>query len=283
MLTLPAPAKVNLFLHINGKRADGYHDLETMFQLLDYGDALSFSPIDSGAIELKTNIPEIENDENLVVKAAKMMQKLSEHPTGIKINLHKNLPMGGGVGGGSSDAATTLLGLNHLWKSNLGIEKLANIGLELGADVPVFVRGFTGFAKGVGEDLLPVQIPEYWYLVVTPQVLVSTGKIFTHPELTRDTAAIKIPPLAGERAGKCGNNDCLEVVEMLYPEVAEARSWMQQFSPSYMTGTGASVFSQFATELEAKGVASKVPSRWHKFVARGVNQSPVHEKLFPSN
>ena len=275
MLSLPAPAKVNLFLHITGRRQDGYHDLETLFQLLDFGDQLDFEILPSQEIKLSSNIDGVDSDDNLVVKAARSLQAKTGCTLGANIALKKVLPLGGGIGGGSSDAATTLLALNHLWDLQLSEDTLAEIGLELGADVPVFTRGNTAFAKGVGENLSPVEIPERWFLVVTPQVLVSTGKIFSHPQLTRDSAPIKIPPLAVE----AGQNDCQAVVEMLYPEVAETRNWMQQYAPALMTGTGASLFSIFDNESKAIEVAQQIPNAWNYFVARGVNRSPAHEIL----
>ena len=263
MLSLPAPAKVNLFLHIVGRRADGYHDLETLFQILDFGDQLDFETLPSSDVHLTSNIPNLDAEDNLVVKAARSLQAKTGCTLGASINLKKVLPLGGGIGGGSSDAATTLLALNHLWRLALSDDELAEIGLNLGADVPVFTRGNTAFAKGVGEHLSPVETAERWFLVVTPQVLVSTGKIFSHPQLTRDSTPIKIPPLAVEG----GQNDCQAVVEMLYPEIAEARKWMQQYAPSFMTGTGASLFSIFDKESEVREVAQQVPKPWNHFVA----------------
>lgn len=279
MLSLPAPAKVNLFLHIVGRRADGYHDLETLFQILDFGDQLDFETLPSSDVHLTSNIPNLDAEDNLVVKAARSLQAKTGCTLGASINLKKVLPLGGGIGGGSSDAATTLLALNHLWRLALSDDELAEIGLNLGADVPVFTRGNTAFAKGVGEHLSPVETAERWFLVVTPQVLVSTGKIFSHPQLTRDSTPIKIPPLAVEG----GQNDCQAVVEMLYPEIAEARKWMQQYAPSFMTGTGASLFSIFDKESEVREVAQQVPKPWNHFVAKGVNQSPVHKILGSMN
>lgn len=275
MLSLPAPAKVNLFLHITGRRSDGYHDLETLFQLLDFGDQLDFEVLPTEEIHLTSNIAGVDANDNLVVRAARSLQAKTGCTLGAKIVLNKVLPLGGGIGGGSSDAATTLLALNHLWDLYLSDDELAEIGLELGADIPVFTRGKTAFAQGVGENLHPVEIPEQWFLVITPQVLVSTGKIFTHPELTRDSAPIRIPPLAVEG----GRNDCQAVVEMLYPEVAETRNWMQQFAPAFMTGTGASLFSIFDNESQASEVAQQAPKAWNHFVAKGVNQSPAHQIL----
>ena len=275
MLSLPAPAKVNLFLHITGRRDDQYHNLETLFQILDFGDTLHFEPHDSTEIQLQSNIKNVDPEDNLVVKAARLLQQETNCALGANIALKKVLPLGGGIGGGSSDAATTLLALNKLWSLELSVDKLAAIGIKLGADVPVFVRGQTAYAKGIGEDLSPVNLPERWFLVVTPNVGVSTGKIFSHPQLTRDTPTIKIPPLAVEG----GQNDCQAVVEMLYPEVVETRLWMEQYNAAFMTGTGASLFSIFANKPEAEKVLRRVPETWNCFIARGVNQSPAHSAL----
>jgi len=185
-LTLPAPAKLNLMLHILGRRADGYHELQTLFQFLDYGDELSFSLRDDGQIRLHTDLPGVGHDSNLIVRAARLLQHESGCTLGADIELTKRLPMGGGIGGGSSDAATTLVGLDHLWRLDLGEDRLAELGLALGADVPVFVRGHAAFAEGVGERLQPVDLEEPWFLVLAPQVSVSTAEIFADPELTRN-------------------------------------------------------------------------------------------------
>ncbi|MBU0852374.1 MAG: 4-(cytidine 5'-diphospho)-2-C-methyl-D-erythritol kinase, partial [Gammaproteobacteria bacterium] len=206
-LTLPAPAKLNLMLHILGRRADGYHELQTLFQFLDYGDELTFRPRADGQIRLHTDLPGVDHDSNLIVRAARLLQTHSGCAQGADIELSKHLPMGGGIGGGSSDAATTLLGLDHLWQTHLGEDTLAEIGLALGADVPVFVRGRAAFAEGVGERLQPVELNEPWYLIIAPQVSVSTAEIFSDPELTRNTPAITVRSLL---AGG-GHNDCQPV------------------------------------------------------------------------
>jgi 4-diphosphocytidyl-2-C-methyl-D-erythritol kinase len=206
-LTLPAPAKLNLMLHILGRRADGYHELQTLFQFLDHGDRLGFALRDDGQIRLHTEIPGVAHDRNLIVRAARQLQQQSGCPLGADIWLDKQLPMGGGIGGGSSDAATTLLGLNHLWQLDWDEDRLAALGLGLGADVPVFVRGRAAFAEGVGEKLTPVELTEPWFLVAIPQVLVSTAEVFSDPELTRDTPPIKVRSLL--EGG--GRNDCQPV------------------------------------------------------------------------
>ncbi len=274
-LTLPAPAKLNLMLHILGRRADGYHELQTLFQFLDYGDELSFSPREDGQIRLHTDLPGVDHDSNLIVRAARLLQRESGCTLGADIALTKRLPMGGGIGGGSSDAATTLLGLDHLWRLDLGEDRLARLGLALGADVPVFVRGHAAFAEGVGERLQPVDLEEPWFLVLAPQVSVSTAEIFADPELTRNTPAITVRSLL---AGG-GHNDCQPVVERRYPEVRNALSLLNKFVPASMTGTGACVFGSFPNEGEADKVRRQLPASLPSFVARGRNVSMLHRSL----
>ncbi|HEX8592149.1 MAG TPA: 4-(cytidine 5'-diphospho)-2-C-methyl-D-erythritol kinase, partial [Pseudomonas sp.] len=225
-LTLPAPAKLNLMLHILGRRPDGYHELQTIFQFLDYGDELSFAVRQDGDIHLQTDVPGVPHDSNLIVKAARALQKKSGCTLGVDIWLQKRLPMGGGIGGGSSDAATTLLGLNHLWKLDWDLDSLATLGLTLGADVPVFVRGHAAFAEGVGEILTPVDPEEPWYLVLVPQVSVSTAEIFSDPLLTRNTPPIKVRPVPKGNS----RNDCLPVVARRYPDVRNALNLLGNFT-----------------------------------------------------
>ncbi|MCQ4265412.1 4-(cytidine 5'-diphospho)-2-C-methyl-D-erythritol kinase [Stutzerimonas stutzeri] len=275
MLTLPAPAKLNLMLHIIGRRADGYHELQTLFQFLDHGDELSFSPREDGEIRLHAELPGVDHDSNLIVLAARLLQRESGCPLGADIHLLKRLPMGGGIGGGSSDAATTLLGLDHLWQLHLGEDRLAELGLTLGADVPVFVRGRAAFAEGVGERLQPVELAEPWFLVIAPQVSVSTAEIFADPELTRNTPAITVRSLL---AGG-GHNDCQPVVEKRYPEVRNALSLLNKFVPASMTGTGACVFGSFPNAGEADKVRRQLPDTLPSFVARGRNVSMLHRSL----
>jgi len=275
ILTLPAPAKLNLMLHITGRRADGYHELQTLFQFLDYGDELSFRLREDGQIRLLTELPGVDHDSNLIVRAARMLQRESGCTLGADIQLTKRLPMGGGIGGGSSDAATTLLGLDHLWNTGLGEDRLAELGLSLGADVPVFVRGRAAFAEGVGERLQPVDLAEPWFLVIAPQVSVSTAEIFADPELTRNTPAITVRSLL---AGG-GHNDCQPVVEKRYPEVRNALSLLNKFVQARMTGTGACVFGSFPNEGEADKVRRQLPATLPSFVARGRNVSMLHRSL----
>ncbi|MCQ4231702.1 4-(cytidine 5'-diphospho)-2-C-methyl-D-erythritol kinase [Pseudomonas stutzeri] len=275
MLTLPAPAKLNLMLHITGRRADGYHELQTLFQFLDYGDELVLRPREDGQIRLLTELPGVDHDNNLIVRAARLLQRESGCALGADIQLTKRLPMGGGIGGGSSDAATTLVGLDHLWNTRLGEARLAELGLNLGADVPVFVRGRAAFAEGVGERLQPVDLPEPWFLVIAPQVSVSTAEIFADPELTRNTPAITVRSLL---AGG-GHNDCQPVVEKRYPEVRNALSLLNKFVQARMTGTGACVFGSFPNEGEADKVRRQLPATLPSFVARGRNVSMLHRSL----
>ena len=274
-LILPAPAKLNLMLHILGRRADGYHELQTLFQFLDYGDELVLRPREDGQIRLLTELPGVDHDSNLIVRAARLLQRESGCALGADIQLTKRLPMGGGIGGGSSDAATTLVGLDHLWNTRLGEDRLAELGLNLGADVPVFVRGRAAFAEGVGERLQPVDLPEPWFLVIAPQVSVSTAEIFADPELTRNTPAITVRSLL---AGG-GHNDCQPVVEKRYPEVRNALSLLNKFVQARMTGTGACVFGSFPNRDDADKVARQLPGTLPSFVAQGRNISMLHCKL----
>ncbi|MDG1312478.1 MAG: 4-(cytidine 5'-diphospho)-2-C-methyl-D-erythritol kinase [Porticoccaceae bacterium] len=274
-VTLPSPAKLNLFLHITGRREDGYHDLQTLFQLLDYGDRLTFTTNHSGDITLSPQIEGLVADDNLIVRSAMLLQAKTGCTYGCDIALDKQLPMGAGLGGGSSNAATVLVGLNKLWRCNLEPDLLADMGRELGADVPVFVHGNSAFAEGIGELLTPIEIPEQWYLVITPNVQVSTTEIFSNPQLTRDTSPIKIRALPGEQY----RNDCQSVVEMLYPAVKEALNWIADYNNPLMTGTGASVFCCFDNQTEAAKALDLVPKHWSAFIARGANRSSLHRQL----
>ncbi|CAD5107868.1 4-(cytidine 5'-diphospho)-2-C-methyl-D-erythritol kinase [Zestomonas carbonaria] len=274
-LILPAPAKLNLMLHILGRRDDGYHELQTLFQFLDHGDELGFALRDDGEIRLHTAIDGVPHDGNLIVRAARQLQRQSGCRLGADIWLDKRLPMGGGIGGGSSDAATTLLGLNHLWRLGWDEDRLAALGLGLGADVPVFVRGRAAFAEGVGEKLQPVELAEPWFLVAVPQVLVSTAEVFNDPELTRDTPASTVRSLL--EGG--GRNDCQPVVEKRYPEVRNALILLNKFVSARLTGTGACVFGSFPTRGDADKVARQLPATLPSFVAQGRNISMLHRRL----
>lgn len=271
-ISLPAPAKLNLFLHVVGRRADGYHLLQTLFQLLDRGDVVTVE----AAADLSLNdIPGVPREQNLVWRAARALQEHAGTRRGARIHLDKRLPAGGGLGGGSSDAATTLLALNRLWRLDLDTDTLATIGLSLGADVPVFVRGRTAFGEGIGERLTPVDLPECWYLVVHPGCHVATADVFRDPALTRDTPLMTIAALRDPGFQSRSRNDCEAVVRRLHPQVADALDWLGQFGTSRLTGTGACVFLACATESEARRILQLVPPRFSGFVARGVNRSPA--------
>jgi 4-diphosphocytidyl-2-C-methyl-D-erythritol kinase len=278
-LTLPAPAKLNLFLHITGRRPDGYHLLQTVFQILDFGDELTFGLRDDGKIVLHSELEGVPTSDNLIVRAAHLLQQHSHTTLGADITLLKRLPMGGGLGGGSSDAATTLLGLNLLWKTGLTIDTLATLGLQLGADVPVFVRGHSSWAEGVGELLTPIDLPEHWFLVLTPDCAVNTAEIFQAQELTRNTAPITIAAFSQGGSLVATRNDCQPVVERRYPAVKQALDWLSTHAPCRMTGTGASVFAAFATQGQAEAVLTLKPARMSGFVAKGINLSPAHRQL----
>ncbi|WP_017936925.1 4-(cytidine 5'-diphospho)-2-C-methyl-D-erythritol kinase [Zestomonas thermotolerans] len=274
-LVLPAPAKLNLLLHILGRRADGYHELQTLFQFLDHGDELGFALREDGEIRLHTAIAGVPHDSNLIVRAARRLQEASGCRLGADIWLDKRLPMGGGIGGGSSDAATTLLGLERLWRLGWDLDRLAALGLTLGADVPVFVRGHAAFAEGVGEKLQPVELEEPWFLVAVPQVAISTAAVFNDPELTRDTPASTVRSLL--EGG--GRNDCQPVVEKRYPEVRNALILLNKFVSARLTGTGACVFGSFPNRDDADKVARQLPATLPSFVARGCNISMLHRRL----
>ncbi len=278
--TLPAPAKLNLMLHIVGRRDDGYHLLQTLFQFLDIADQLHFASAEFGTIDLITDLAGVATEDNLIMKAARMLEPFCKEKwgadfPGVAITLEKNLPMGGGIGGGSSDCATTLLGLNHFWQLGLSIDQLAAMGLRLGADVPVFVRGFSAWAEGVGEQLTPIEPKEQVYIVLTPQCHISTQEIFSHPELTRDTKIMKIARVLDQG----GHNDCEPIAKALYPEVAEALDWLSQYGKAQMTGTGACVFAGFDTVETASQFFSKKPIGWRGFITQGENISPLHIAL----
>lgn len=275
LLNCPAPAKLNLFLHITGRRADGYHNLQTLFQFLSFGDTLNFYPTQTGDIQLSSNAADLPPEQDLVYKAARLLQNFANCTQGARIQVEKRIPMGGGLGGGSSDAATTLLALNKLWNLQLSLTQLAELGLKLGADVPVFVYGKATWAEGVGEIFTPVMLPEPYYLVVHPQCHVPTREIFMAEDLTRDSIPIKIRDF---NAGH-SQNDCETVVRRRYPEVANSLDWLQQFGSARMTGTGACVFVSFPDLKNAHLALQKLPKQWTGFVARGRNHSPAHQAL----
>ena len=273
-LTLLSPAKLNLFLHITGQRANGYHELQTLFQLLNWGDTLQFTPDNSGKVTLRGTDLGIPAEHNLIVKAVNALPR-SSHKQGVSICLEKRIPEGGGLGGGSSNAATTLLAMNHLWNLQLSNNELQKIGAKLGADVPVFVAGHTAWAEGIGEFLTPIELPETWYLVIAPGCHVSTAEIFSNEQLTRNTSPIKMAAFFEGRS----RNDCQNLVRNLHQEVDNALNWLDNFGEAKLTGTGACVFASFESELEAKSALSQLPHSMTGFVARGMNTSPVLSAL----
>ncbi|MCX9559560.1 4-(cytidine 5'-diphospho)-2-C-methyl-D-erythritol kinase [Vibrio cholerae] len=271
----PSPAKLNLFLYITGRRANGYHDLQTLFQFLDYGDELTITANNSGNITLSPALADVALEDNLIYKAAMALKNAAQSPLGADIQLHKVLPMGGGIGGGSSNAATTLVALNYLWQTGLSDDQLAEIGLALGADVPVFTRGFAAFAEGVGEKLSAVEAEEKWYLVVRPAVSIATKDIFTHPQLMRNTPKRDLASLLATPY----ENDCEKIVRSLYPEVDKQLSWLLQYAPSRLTGTGSCVFAEFSSRKDAQAVFAQLSDNVLAFVAQGRNVSPLRKTL----
>jgi 4-diphosphocytidyl-2-C-methyl-D-erythritol kinase len=271
----PAPAKLNLFLHVTGRRADGYHELQTLFQLIDLCDTLTISLRADGLIERPAGPAGIAPDADLTLRAALALQQATRTREGAELRVHKRIPQGAGLGGGSSDAATTLLALNELWGCRLSLHDLATLALPLGADVPVFVQGSSAWAEGIGERLTPVSLPEAWYVIIYPGVGVSTREVFQSPELTRNSPLITIR--AFFQSG--GRNDCEPVVRARSPEVAAAIDWLASEGNAHLTGTGSCVFPARRNAAEAERLAARVPDRWMSFVARGLNGSPVHEQL----
>lgn len=271
----PAPAKLNLFLHVTGRRADGYHELQTLFHLVDLADTITIRLREDGAIERPEGPAGVPAESDLTVRAARALKDASGTRLGAELRVLKRIPEGGGLGGGSSDAATTLLALNHLWGCGLTPADLAALGVQLGADVPVFIGGFSAWGEGIGERLTPVELPERWYLIVHPGCAVSTREVFQSPELTRNSPLITIR--AFFESG--GRNDCEPVVRRMLPEVGEALDWLGRFAPARLTGTGSCVFAAFESAVEAERLAGRVPDRWKSTVARGLNASPVLERL----
>lgn len=274
----PAPAKINLFLHVLGRRPDGYHRLQTAFQFLELADLLHFQPLDRPAVERPRGPADVPPEQDLCVRAARLLQTETGCNRGARIHVDKRIPMGGGLGGGSSDAATTLVALNRLWDTGLDTGALAALGLRLGADVPVFVRGQAAWGEGVGEELTPIEPATPWYLVVHPGVHVATGAVFGHPELTRNTPPMKIRSLFQGEA----RNDCEPVVRALYPAVDRALDWLAGFGEARLTGTGACVFAPFSEQARAHAALARLPRQWRGFVVRGLNRSPLLERCPPS-
>lgn len=270
-VTWPSPAKLNLFLHILGKRPDGYHDLQSLFQILDNGDTIDFRLRPDNDIRLLTDFLGVPPESNLIVKAARLLQEETNTQSGCDIRVNKVLPMGGGIGGGSSNAATTLVALNEMWQCNLSEQQLMTLGLRLGADVPVFIHGKTAFATGVGEQLQAHALPAKTYLVVNPGVHVSTAEMFRHPKLSRNTPSINWHDYQFKQT----RNDFQEIACQLFPDIAKALHWLLQYAPSRMTGTGACLFGVFEDTESAKQVLAKLPAGMTGFIAKGCSTSPL--------
>lgn len=280
----PAPAKLNLFLHVTGRRTDGYHLLQTVFQLLDYGDLLHFEMRTDGEIRRATEVAGVPEESDLIVRAARLLRsaaagKRDAEKLGANIAIQKRLPMGGGLGGGSSDAATTLIALNHLWETGLSRSDLMALGLQLGADVPFFLFGESAFAEGVGEALLPVSTPDCWYLVIEPGVSVPTASIFSSPELTRNSKPVRITDFSEASITGFGKNDLQVVATRLFPPIAKALEWLRPYGEARMTGSGACVFCAFAREHDADQALNQLretgPGNWKAWKARAIERHPL--------
>lgn len=269
--SFPAPAKLNLMLRVVGRRADGYHLLQTVFRFIDYGDTLTFRVRGDGVIARVNAVPGIDAADDLTVRAAWALRRAAGDAFGVDIALAKRVPLGAGLGGGSSDAATTLLALNRVWGLDLPKARLLDIALELGADVPVFVFGDNAFAEGIGEQLRPIVLPPAWYVVLTPPVAVATARIFAHPELKRDSKKVTIQSFSAEPVG----NDLEPLVCREYPEVGRHLDWLRQFGRAMMTGSGSGVFAGFDSENTARAVLAKLPGSMKGFVARGLDRHPL--------
>ncbi|NOU01950.1 MAG: 4-(cytidine 5'-diphospho)-2-C-methyl-D-erythritol kinase [Gallionella sp.] len=275
-LSCPAPAKLNIFLHVIGRRSDGYHQLQTLFRFISLQDTLHFSLRGDGAVGRTNHIQGVAEQQDLCVRAAHLLQSETGCRLGVDITLEKHIPMGGGLGGGSSDAATTLIALNRLWELGLSRKRLMQLGLSLGADVPVFVFGENAFAEGVGEQLKAYPLPEAWYVVLFPSVHVPTAQVFSHPELTRDTVSITMRALESRQKQQL-RNDLQSVVCRLYPEVANYLAWLNNFGEAKMTGSGACVFAEFASQSQAEVVLQQLPQEMRGVVAQGLVKHPLHD------
>jgi 4-diphosphocytidyl-2-C-methyl-D-erythritol kinase len=282
----PAPAKLNLMLRIVGRRADGYHLLQTVFRFVDYGDTITLKVRADGQIRRTRDLPGIPEDGDLTVRAARLLQRATGTAFGAEIEVEKRIPLGAGLGGGSSDAATVLVALNHLWRTGLGRADLQALGLELGADVPVFVFGESAWGEGIGERLTPVALPPAWYVVLTPRVSVATAAVFSHPDLKRDSKTIKIQGFSAADLQATATNDMQALVCRLYPEVARHLEWLSaqvmveggssmRHGTALMTGSGAAVFAAFEREHDAREVLARLPGTMSGFVARGLDRHPL--------
>ena len=268
----PAPAKLNLFLLVTGRRADGYHTLQTVFQFLDYGDELNFTVTSDGRITRRAPLPGVSEESDLTLRAARLLQDTAAVHHGVQIQLTKRIPAGGGLGGGSSDAATTLLALNALWGTHLPIPDLAALGLKLGADVPVFIHGHAAWGEGIGEILTPIEPPQAWYLVVVPPVHVSTAQVFADPELTRYSSPLTIRDF---HEGRELRNDLEPVVRRRYPEVDHLMQLLGEFGDPHMSGSGGCVFLKVTSEEQGRQILEKIPNPYTGFVAQGLNRHPL--------
>jgi 4-diphosphocytidyl-2-C-methyl-D-erythritol kinase len=275
LVRVPAPAKINLFLHIVGRRPDGYHLLQTAFRMLDWGDEIILRRRDDGIIVRTTDVPGVAAEADLVVRAARALQAATGSPFGAEIGVEKRIPMGGGLGGGSSDAASVLVALNRLWACGLSRERLQEIGLTLGADVPFFIFGQTAFAEGVGEALQPLSVPPAWYLMVAPNVSVPTAEVFSAEELTRDSEILIMRAFAMHTT----RNDMQATVCKKFPEVAEALVWLSQYGAARMSGSGACIFAPFDSKEKAEQVAAAAPQGWKVWVAEGLDRHPLQDWL----
>ena len=287
MIELPAPAKLNLFLHVVGRRADGYHELQTVFQFLDLSDRVRIARRCDALLRRTASMPGVEEADDLAVRAAQLLREEAGVEVGADIAVDKRIPLGGGLGGGSSDAASVLIGLDRLWDLGMGTDRLAALGARLGADVPVFVRGLAAWGEGMGERLVPVALEEPWYVLVVLPFAVSTSGVFQAPALTRNTPGIRMKDLIRGESGTpesparierlliSARNDCEPVVREMHPEVGEALDWLSCHARARMTGTGATVFAPFRSRERAAEVADKTPLPWRGLVARGLNRSPL--------
>lgn len=282
-LTLPSPAKINRFLHIVGRRTDGYHLLQTVFQFIDLNDTLHFSLFSENKIELISNIDTIKNENNLIIKAAKLLKKVTQNRQGMRIVLEKQIPIGGGLGGGSSNAATTLLALNTLWNLNLPLSTLMRLGAQLGADVPFFIYGHAAWGEGIGDELTPVTPDEPWVLLLIPPCQISTPKLYSDPRLTRDTPRLRIEAvqLSDSEQGSSTTvlkNDFETVAKLRYPEVSAALNWLNQFGTARMSGSGSTVFALFDSYDKAKLIMKKLPDSFKGWIVKSNLISPLAKK-----
>lgn len=278
----PAPAKLNLFLHLTGRRADHYHELQTVFQLIDYCDELSFTQrsdpqINCTCLSLLNPVSAavIPDEDNLAIKAARLLQDRNKNSPGVDILIKKRIPIGGGLGGGSSNAATTLVVLNHLWNMHLSLEELLNLGITLGADVPIFIQGESSWAEGIGEKLQAIPLPETWFVVMIPPLTISTAKLFSHPRLTYNTTPIKIQTFLSGSLNT--HNDFEHIVRQDYPMIAEGLDFLNHYAPARLSGTGACIFATLKSKIAAETLLEKIKAPYQGFVCKGLTTSPLQQ------